>query len=143
MRSTFTMAPFAKFDLGTHALRASSKGMQAAFIGQPQAFAVSDWLERIGLDPADIDKISDTTVRAQLKAEYEKCQGMGLTSADGLACLAKLGADVYLKLQEQEKAPVPTVRPTTPAASDFPIVPVAIAGVAALGLIYYLATRKG
>lgn len=133
MRSLFNSVPFQRFDLGRHALS------QAIVVGPESAYSVNSILSKIGLDPSDIDKVSDPTVRAQFKAEYEKCQGKGLDSIEGIGCLAALGAKVYAKLQEDQKAPVaklPVQQPT-----EFPWIPVLIGTAAAAGLIYFLATK--
>lgn len=129
MKTLFANAPFAKFDLGTHAM------------GQATAFSVTDYLSKVGLDAADIDKINDPTFRAQYKEEYAACQAKGLDSIEGLTCIAALGAKVYAKLAEQEKAVPTTLVAPRPQTSEFPWVPVALGGAAAAGLIYFLATR--
>jgi hypothetical protein len=137
MRSLFSSAPFTRFDLGAHALS------QAVTGGAPQtAFSLTDYLDKVGLDAGDIDKVQDPKVRAEFKADYEKCKTKGLDSLEGIACLGVLAVKVYAKLKEEgEKPPPPMPVVATQKASSFPWIPVAIGGVAAAGLIVYLATK--
>jgi uncharacterized membrane protein YebE (DUF533 family) len=128
MKSMFNSAPFARFDLGRHVL------------GQQTAFSITDYLSKVGLDSGDIDKIQDKEFRDKYREEYNKCNEKGLTTVDGLACLGALGVKVYAKLQEEETKPA-AILVARPAASQFPWIPVTIGGVAAAGLVYYLATR--
>lgn len=142
MNSMFSNAAFSRFDLGSH-VRAKAAGLPRATLAQgiPSAFAITDYLSKIGLDPAEIDKISDPAFRAQYKEEYAKCQEKGLTTSAGLGCLAALGVKVYAKLQEEESRPAATMPLPQAQKSEFPIIPVAIAGAGVLGLVYYLATK--
>lgn len=136
MRSLFTNAPFTRFDLGSHVLS------QAVGVGPQTAFsAVSDILSKVGLDPSDISKIQDPKFRAEYNDEYERCKSKGLDSIEGIGCLAALGAKVYAKLSEEEKKPYTPIAVQRPKESGIPWVPIAIGGVAAAGLIYYLATK--
>lgn len=131
MRSVFVSAPFTRFDLGTHILA-----------GRPQmGFSFKDLLPGVGLTPGDIDKIQDPAVRADFKTAYERCQGFGLDSAKGIACLAELAAKVYAKLESQGNAPLTPIAPVQQPASSLPIIPIAIAVLAAGGLVWFLATK--
>lgn len=132
MRSYFSNASFARFDLGSHILRSPGLAQASA-----QAFAIPDWLSKLGYDPADIDKIADSKFRDEYKAEFERCKEKD--SIEGAACMVALAAKVYAKLQEEEKRPYVPVK--TVPKSDFPYIPVAIGGLVALGLIYFLATK--
>lgn len=134
MKSLFSNQQFARFDLGRHML---SQGVTAA----PQTvFSIEDYLNKVGLDSGDIDKIQDKQVRDEFKAEYDRCKEKGLTSTDGLTCLAALGVKVYQKLQEEESQPLATV-PIARSEESFPWIPVTLGVVAAGGLVYFLATR--
>lgn len=142
MNSMFSNAAFSRFDLGSH-VRAKAAGLPRATLAQgiPSAYSITDYLAKVGLDPAEIDKISDPAFRAQYKDEYAKCQEKGLTSTAGLGCLAALGVKVYAKLQEEEKKPAGTMSLPQSQKSEFPIIPVAIGAAGVLGLIYYLVTK--
>lgn len=142
MRSAFIGAPFSRFDLGAHALRSSSRGLSQSTFASPQTvFGAFDFLSKAGLSSEDIDKIADPKIRAEIKAEFERCQSK--ESVESLGCLVALGLRVKDILDEEVNAPPASpIRQPAPT-STFPIVPVAIAGVAALGLVYYLATKKG
>lgn len=128
MRSLFNSAPFAKFDLGRHAL------------SQQGAYSLTDLLDNVGLEPSDIDKIQDKKFRDETKADYDKCRAKGLDTTEGLACLAVVAGKVYAQLKlEREPAYKPPV--VLPQQSEFPWVPVALGGALAAGLVYFLATR--
>jgi hypothetical protein len=130
MQTFFNGAPFARFELGRHVL------------SQQTAFSITDYLSKIGLTPADIDKVQDPKFREEYKAEYQKCKDKGLDSGEGIACLGILAAKVYAQLKMEENKPVQTAVPMQqPKPSEFPWIPVAIGGVAAVGLVYFLATR--
>ena len=133
MRSMFMSAQFSRFDLGRHVLS------QPVTVAPQSAYAL-DFLKSVGLDPSDIEKIQDPTVRAAFKADYQRCVEKGLDSLTGIACLAELGAKVYAKLNEQKAAPPIQYQPVQPA-SEFPWIPVLIGLVAAGGLVYFLATK--
>lgn len=142
MNSMFSNAAFSRFDLGSH-VRAKAAGLPRVTLAQgvPSAYSVTDYLSKIGLDPSEIDKISDPAFRAQYKEEYARCQEKGLTSTAGLGCLAALGVKVYAKLQEEESKPAATM-PLPSQKSEFPIIPVAVGTAGILGLVYYLATKS-
>lgn len=131
MRSVFVnSAFFRRYDLGTHILS-----------GGPQlGFSFKDLLPGVGLSPSDIDKIKDHAVRDEFKTAYQRCQGFGLDSVKGIACLAELGAKVYAKLSEQDKLPITPIKPVVPQES-LPIIPIVIAVIAAGGLVWFLATK--
>lgn len=133
MRSVFVNSSFSRFDLGTHIL---SRGLN------PQmGFSFKDLLPGVGLSPSDIDKIQDPAVRAEFKTAYQRCEAKGLDSVQGIGCLAELAAKVYAKLNEQATLPITPIKATNVPTDSFPIVPVAIAGLAAAALIWFLATR--
>ncbi len=139
MRSAFMAAPFSRFDLGAHALRSSSRGLSQS--AAQTVFSLSDWLGKLGLSSADIDKIADPKIREEIKLEFETCQTK--ESLESIGCLSALALKVkgILDDESNKAAPAPIVQPA-PSSSTFPVIPVAIAGMAALGLVYYLATKK-
>lgn len=102
------------------------------------AFALEDYLRRI-------DALTDKEERDRLKAKYEECSGTEDTSRQ-IACFAALAVDVAAALRKEPQAPGTATPSTTPgarppAANGFPVVPVAIAGLVAAGLVVWLATR--
>lgn len=134
MRSVFVnSAFFRRFDLGTHVLA----GGRAPQMG----FSFKDLLPGTGLDASDIDKIKDPAVRDQFKTAYQRCQGFGLDSVKGIACLAELGAKVYATISSQDNLPITPIKPVTPTDTSLPIIPIAIALLAAGGLVWFLATK--
>lgn len=127
MRSLFVNAPFSRFDLGRHALSGGA-GLARVRMG-----ALEDYLQRI-------ENVADKETRDKLKKKYEECQ-----EKDGIAqatCYVALTAEIYAASKQDSSKP-PSTLPVQPPQqpSSFPFVPVAIAGVAALGLIYFLATK--
>lgn len=133
MRSMFVGVPFVRFDLGRHALVSRLPGLK---LGQNQTvFALDDYLSKI-------EGIADSGERDRLKKKYEECKAKDLTSTEGVGCLAALAVEVYDVLKNQDSStPLPPPAPVPPPAKEFPIVPVAIAVVAAGGLIWFLASR--
>jgi hypothetical protein len=130
MRSLFSSAPFTRFDLGNHVLSV-----------RPQlGFSFKDVLSTVGFDDSDISKIQDPAAREEFKVALERCRGKGLETTQGIVCMAELSAKVYAKLQEQGKMPLTPMQPVQ-QPSSFPFIPVAIAALAAGGLIWFLATR--
>jgi hypothetical protein len=134
MRSLFSVAQFKRFDLGHHVLG------QRVTAAPQSAFSITDYLNKVGLDAGDIDKIQDPKFKEEAKADYEKCKTKGLDTAEGLACIAALGVKVYAKLKEEESRPAAPVVVSKPQES-FPWIPVGLGVVAAGGLVYFLATR--
>lgn len=132
MRSLFSSAPFTRFDLGNHVLSLAA--------GPRLGFSLKDIFSKVGLDDSDISKIEDPAAREEFKAALERCKSKGLDTTQGVVCMAELSAKVYAKLQEQGKMPL-TPMPPVQQPSSFPIIPVAIAALAAGGLIWFLATR--
>lgn len=134
MRSMFVNAPFSRFDLGRHAL-GGGLGLPRIRLGQESAYALEDYLQKI-------ENISDKETRDRLKKKYEDCQAKDDTTAQAVCYLA-LANDIYQASKEEEskgKIPALPVQPQQPASS-FPIVPVAIAGLAAAGLIWFLVSK--
>lgn len=124
MKSVFSNAAFSRFDLGAHALLSPRT--------LPQA--------RLGVDFGELkDKIENLIGElpsdqvGEYKKRLEACLAMDAVPAIG--CLLSLYSDVQ-KARDGKPVtpPIPTQQPT----SAFPIVPVAIAGVGALALIYML-----
>lgn len=134
MRSMFGAPPFSRFDLGHHAL-GNGLGLRQLTLAQapPAVYALEDVLSQIV-------KVADAETRRQLEAKYQSCKEKGLTTAEGIGCLASLTADIVKALENQGKLPVKPPLPP-PAPTSFPIIPVAIAVLAAGGLIWFLATR--
>lgn len=107
-----------------------------AQVRRPEAvFALEDYLDRI-------EGIADQKTRDALKAKYEECKKEGLESAKGLACLAALAVEIGNALKEKPEA-APALPPPAPrpAEGGFPVLPVAIGGLLAAGLVVFLATR--
>jgi hypothetical protein len=132
MRSLFVNAPFSKFDLGHHVL-VGGLGLPKRRLGQESAYALDDYLQKIG-------NVTDKETREKLKKKYDEC-----LEKDGIAeatCYVALTAELYAASKQESSKP-PTTLPVAPpqAASSFPIVPVAIASVAALGLIWFLVSK--
>lgn len=123
MRSMWSTAAFSRFDLGSHALAGP----------QPSLGALSDYIKKI-------QEVADAKTRDALQKKWEECEAKGIDSLEGLACLTALGLEIDRILKSQP-AKAPTLPPPAPESS-FPILPVAIGGVAAIGLIILL-TRKG
>jgi hypothetical protein len=130
----FVNAPFSKFDLGRHAFGAGL-GLPRIRLGQQSAYALDDYLQKI-------ENVSDKETRDKLNVKYKECQDKSDTTAQAVCYLA-LANDIYQasKDQDSKPKPAPTIAMPTQQASPFPIVPVAIAGVAAIGLIGFLVWR--
>jgi hypothetical protein len=135
MRSMFSVAPFSRFDLGRHVLR-GGLGAPRASLGQqfPSIYALEDYAQKI-------EGLTDTTTKNKLREQYKECREK--EGAGQIACYAVLGAQVYEALKNEGREstlPPPIVAPQQPA-SEFPIIPITIAVLAAGGLIYFLATQ--
>jgi len=134
MRSMFGAPPFSRFDLGRHAW-GNGIGLRQLTLaqGSPAVYALEDIL-------AQIAKITDAETRRQLEMRYQSCKDKDLLTPEGIGCLASLTADIVKALENQGRLPVKPP-PPPPAPAPFPIIPVAIAVLAAGGLIWFLATR--
>lgn len=134
MQSMFGAPPFSRFDLGRHAW-GNGIGLRQLTLAQgpPAAYALEDIL-------AQIAKIADAETRRQLEMRYQSCKEKDLLTPEGIGCLASLTADLVKAIQTQGKLPIKPLLPP-PAPMAFPIIPVAIAVLAAGGLIWFLATR--
>lgn len=125
MKTMWNNSAFSRFDLASHAL--SGPGTT-----RPSMGALADYIDRI-------QKVADSKTRDALQKKWTECEAKGVDSIEGLACLAALGLEIDRILKTQPATPV--VPPPAPASS-FPIIPVAIGSVAAIGLILLL-VRKG
>lgn len=108
-----------------------------------QAFSVvGDILEAIGVSEDDINdllaKVPKETLGAYQK-RFEECRAMGVTTAKGAACMYDLYQDMKKDVDGKPAAPPPP--PPRPPEAGFPILPVAIGGLAAAALVVFLATR--
>jgi hypothetical protein len=145
MRSIFEAAPYGRYDLGRY--------------GRPTAHpALAVRVRKLGQDASDVGgligaiddllKYVPDELLGKYEAEKQRCRS--LLEAGGIVGLATGGRCLYNLFQELKDlvggeggaAPVPARRPTLrpSAPSGFPILPVAIAGVAAVGLIAVLLT---
>lgn len=131
MRTIFAHQPFGRFEVGSAAFGLS----QAA---PPEtAFALEDYLRRI-------EALADEKTREELKAKYEECKAEE-DDARQLACYGALAARLATAVTRPEERPgaAPPAQPPAPRPPEaaFPILPVAIGGLALAGLVVFLATR--
>lgn len=150
MRSIFVNPPYGRYDMGRFVMAARHPTMPIE-LGQRQETAyslVDDILEAVGLGESDIVSLIDALPianRGVYKDKLEECKKLGLTSSAGAACIYALFRELK-DVVEGEKRPEaprpPAVQPVTrPAPAAFPLLPVALGGLAAAGLVYFLATR--
>lgn len=144
MRTLFVNPPYGRYDMGRFVFPAPHPTLSVKLAQAPraEAFAIQDYLNRLGLDPSDIDRIADTETRDELKAKFEECRSETDTTKQ-LTCFAGLAARVYSILDEERRRPEagPPAPPPPKPENGFPIVPVAIGAVAAAGLIYFIVSR--
>jgi hypothetical protein len=145
MRSIFEAAPYGRYDLGRYGLPTAhpSLAVRVRKLGQD----ASDVGGLIGAID-DLLKLVPDELLGKYEAEKQRCRN--LLEAGGIVGLAAGGRCLYSLFQELKDvvegeggaAPVPARSPALPrpASSGFPILPVAIAGVAAVGLVAVLLT---
>lgn len=132
MRSMFVSAPFSRFDLGRYAFR-GGMGLPRVGLGQASAYALEDYFQKI-------ENITDKETRDKLKTKLKECQDKEGTAQ--AICFVSLANDIYQASRRDSSTPVPlpAVVPQS-KVSSFPILPVAVATLAAAGLIWFLVSR--
>jgi|FLYK01.1.fsa_nt_gi hypothetical protein len=139
MKTIFMAEPFGKLALGWSPAYSQGRTQETAF------GVFEDILQTFGIEEEDLIRLIDQLPKAageKYKAKYEECKKMGLTTASGAKCLYDLFQEVRRALKEEEEKKLTPARPLPQAPQEaIPWWPFAIGGVAAAGLIVYLATR--
>lgn len=146
MRTIFVNAPYGRYDMGRYGFPARHPTLPIR-LGQRREYAfniVEDVLQAVGIDESDVTRLIDSLPIANQGAYRDKlagCRAMGYTTVPGAKCLYDLFQELkdVLENKRPAAAPVPVLRPQP--SGGFPILPVALGGLAAAALVYVLATR--
>jgi hypothetical protein len=138
MRSVFEKTPFGRYDMGRYAPPAF--GRQVPLLGQDAGADIGGVFEGLVKSISDLVAGLPAEALGKYKEELKRCQDIvGDDRTDfvklGLAaeCLRKLYQEIRSAKDRQAAAPPPQAPP-----SEFPYIPVAIAGVGAIVLVIAL-----
>lgn len=136
MRTLFVAVPFGRFEMGNY--------LPPAVLGQDVTAQDSDPdILNISKDIESILKEVPKEALGAYQSEYDQCRNLlrkgGLV---GLATGGKCLRDLYNKIRDAMKgkgpAPVTPAPVVAPPSEGFPVVPVALAAVGGIALIYGL-----
>lgn len=138
MKTLFTNAPFARYQLGWDP--APDLGQQVSPETRYVYSVIGDILKEVGISESDINDLINKIPpesAGPYRAKLEECKKKGLTTAEGAACAYQL----YKEIKEGKPEPAAPKLPPPAPPSSFPVVPVMLGLAAAGGLVYFLATR--